>query len=343
MIETITQKDEWDSLITEFSEYDTYHTYGYHNIYKLENETPILIKYIEGEVVICIPLLLRNIKDTPYKDATSVYGYCGPLSKGLTEAFDNNSFVEVLKQYLFENNIISVFSRLNPYISNQKKILKNLGEISTLGKIVNINLKLDETLQRQKYHRRLKNHTNKSRRSCDVISASSIKEIEAFVEIYSENMIRVNAKKMYFFSKEYFIKLFDCKDFDTEILLAIDKETNNIISGALFLKKNNIVQYHLSGTKDHYLHLMPTKLLIDEMRIKATKEGYEIFNLGGGLEANEKDNLFRFKSSFSDDFYLFSIWKLIINQNAYSEVCKKHKIVNLDSNFFPLYRLKEHS
>lgn len=343
MIETITKKDEWDSLITEFSEYDTYHTYGYHNISRLENETPVLIKYIEDEVVIGIPLLLRNIEDTPYKDATSVYGYSGPLSKGLTNNFDNTRFIEAFKQYLFDNNIISVFSRLNPYVSNQDKVFKNLGDIFTLGKIVNINLKLDANLQRQKYHRRLKNHTNKSRKNCDIVKANSLKEIEIFAEIYTENMIRVNAKKMYFFCKEYFIKLFNCNDFETEILLAIDKETDTVISGALFLKKNGIVQYHLSGTKNDFLHLMPTKLLIDEMRIRATKEGYKTFNLGGGLEANENDNLFRFKSSFSDDFYLFSIWKLIINQNAYSEVCKKHKIINLDSNFFPLYRSKEHS
>ena len=342
MIEIITEKEKWDALLSEFDSYDTYHTFDYHMISRLQEESPILIKYTEKELVIGVPLLLRNINDTHYNDATSVYGYCGPLSKGVTDNFDNSSFIEALKDYFIENNIISVFSRLNPYIANQNKVLNNLGEIFPLGKVVNINLKLDKTIQRQNYHRRLKNHINKSRRNCKVVKAKSIEEIENFIEIYKENMIRVNAKKSYYFSKEYFLKLFESKNFKTEILLAIDKESKKIISGAMFFKTNSIVQYHLSGTKNDFLHLMPTKLLIDEMRITATDSGFKTFNLGGGLAASGDDSLFRFKSSFSDNFHPFSLWKLIINQKAYDEVCDKNEIINRDSKFFPLYRLKEH-
>jgi len=343
MIKTIAEKDEWDSLIAEFSEYDSYHTYDYHHISSLKDETPVLLKYTEDNIVIAIPLLVRNIKGTSYKDATSAYGYCGPISKGITRTFDNTQFVETLKKHLLNNNIISVFARLNPYISKQKVILDGLVELFPLGKVVNINLNLDHIIQRQKYHRRLKNHANKSRRNCDIIKADNEELIEKFASIYKENMIRVNAKKMYFFNKEYFLKLFKSKSFKTEILLATEKETNSIISGAVFLKSNNIVQYHLSGTKNEFLHLMPTKLLIDEMRVKATIDGFKIFNLGGGLGANENDTLFKFKSSFSDDYHQFLIWKLITNPKVYNDMCVKNKIKKIDSQFFPLYRLKEYN
>ncbi|SEQ46316.1 FemAB family protein [Hyunsoonleella jejuensis] len=343
MIKTITEKDEWDSLIAEFSEYDSYHTYDYHHISSSKDETPVLLIYTEDNIVIGVPLLVRSIKGTPYKDATSVYGYCGPISKGITRTFDNTQFVEALKAHLFNNNIISIFARLNPYISKQKVILDGLGEISPLGKVVNINLTLDHITQRQKYHRRLKNHANKSRRNCGIIKADNEELIEQFASIYKENMIRVNAKKMYFFNKEYFLKLVNSESFKTEILLATEKETNTIISGAVFLKSDNIVQYHLSGTKNDFLHLMPTKLLIDEMRVKSTIDGLKAFNLGGGVGANENDTLFRFKSSFSDDYHQFSVWKLIINQKVYNELCMRNAIKNSDLKFFPLYRSKEYN
>ena len=342
MVEIITEKDNWNSTLSEFSLFDTYHTFDYHMISKSEEETPILIKYVENEVIIAIPLLLRSIENTIYKDATSVYGYSGPLTKGITSDFDNSHFAEVLINYFIKNNLISIFSRLNPYISNQSEILTNIGEISQLGKVVNIDLKLDKDIQRQNYHRRLKNHINKSRRNCNIIKASTAQEMNSFIEIYNENMIRVNAKKSYYFNKAYFSELFKSKDFETEIFLATEKSTKEIISGAMFFKKNGIIQYHLSGTKNEYLHLMPTKLLIDEMRINATDDGYNIFNLGGGLAASGDDSLFKFKSSFSDDYRPFFIWKLITNQKAYAEVCKKNKIKNTESNFFPLYRLTEY-
>ncbi|WP_282123449.1 peptidoglycan bridge formation glycyltransferase FemA/FemB family protein [Algibacter mikhailovii] len=341
MIEIITTKDKWSDLLAEFDTYDVYHTYDYHMITKSATERPILIKYTNNRTTIGIPLLLRNIKNTMYRDATSVYGYSGPLSKGVTEDFDNSRFVEILTQYFSKHDVISIFSRLNPFIPNQNKLLKNFGEILQSGKVVNIDLKLDKVIQRQNYHRRLKNHINKSRKSCTVIKSNSLDDIDIFMDIYNENMARVNAQKNYYFKREYFVKLLESKDFETEIYFARENTTKKIISGAMFFKTNSIIQYHLSGTRDEFLHLMPTKLLIDEMRLNAPGNTFKFLNLGGGLGASENDSLFKFKSSFSDDHHSFYIWKLITNKQAYDEVCKNNNTLNSDSTFFPLYRQNE--
>lgn len=341
MPEIITTREKWNSTLMEIETYDTYHTFDYHAISKKQNETPILLKYTEDEKIIALPLLLRSIEGTQYLDATSVYGYCGPISKGIDNNFDNTRFISIINSYFKKNKIISIFSRLNPYIQYQNDILLNLGKQCPVGKVVNINLKLNKTQQRQGYHRRLKNHVNKSRKNCSVIKANNEEDIISFIKIYNENMIRVNAKKNYFFSEDYFFNLINSKDFITEIYLAIENKSKKIIAGAMFFEKNNIVQYHLSGTKNDYLHLMPTKLLIDEMRLYATDNGFKIFNLGGGLAASGEDSLFKFKSSFSDDYYPFFLWKHIVDENAYNEVCKNKKLLNVDSSYFPLYRAKE--
>ena len=95
------------------------------------------------------------------------------------------------------------------------------------------------------------------------------------------------------------------------------------------------VQFHLSGTRNDYLRLKPSKLFLDEMRIEATNRNFKYFNLGGGFGSQE-DSLFEFKSSFSKDHRTFKVWKHIVNQDIYDELCKNIKPEN--TSYFPLYR-----
>jgi small nuclear ribonucleoprotein (snRNP)-like protein len=336
MIEVIKERQAWNLFISEFSSYDFYHTFDYHSIAKSSNEIPVLLKYTEKDIVIALPLLIRDIKDFPsYKDATSVYGYAGPLSKGVSENFNNKNFQESLNKYFKNNNIISVFSRLNPFIDNQKVILKNFGNIVLQGKVVNVDITLEKKVQRANYQSRLKTHINKSRRHCTIKKATSKNDIQTFINIYNENMNRLNATKSYYFSEDYFTDMISAKGFETEILLAIENESKKIIGGSMFIKTNSIIQYHLSGSKEEFLKLMPAKLLIDEMRLLATDQGYDYYNLGGGLGGCINDSLFKFKSSFSKDFKNFNLWKCIINKEVYDELSKNK---NKESLYFPLYR-----
>ena len=62
-------------------------------------------------------------------------------------SFDNAIFTKTLIAYFIKNKVISVFSRLNSYINNQKNILINCGEIINQGKIVYIDLGLEDVDQ----------------------------------------------------------------------------------------------------------------------------------------------------------------------------------------------------
>lgn len=335
--EIITDKKDWDLLLKDIGNYDFYHTYDYHNLASANGENPILIKYIENDVIIGLPLIIRDIYSTIYKDATSVYGYVGPISKGVDENFNNANFLKHLYRYFNDSNIISVFSRLNPYISKQNNILCGIGNLTPQGKVVNIkiNTPLDE--QRSQYRSRLRTYINKARRQCSIKIAESENDLKKFIDLYYENMDRVKAKKYYYFSKNYFKKLVNSNDFNTTILLVIHNETNEVIGGSMFIATNGIVQYHLSGTKNEYSKMNPTKLLIDEMRIVASEQGHRYFNLGGGLGGSDDDSLFHFKSSFSKDFSQFYLWKWITNEEVYNELVMA-KPQNMKESYFPLYR-----
>ncbi len=346
-IEIIKEKKEWDSFLQSVNDYDFYHTYDYHHIPKSESDEAILIKYKNNDIFIGLPLLIRKIEGTIYYDAISVYGYAGPIGSRTPLGFNTSNYERALLDFFTRNKIVSVFIRLNPYLRFQNVLFSNLGEssyfgeLSYLGKIVNIKLSIPLEAQRIKYNRRLKTHINRANRLLTLKVAETKEDFQEFKVLYYENMKRIKAKKNYFFSDEYFEQLSSSKDFKTEVLLAIDNETKKVVAGCLFIKTNTMVQYHLSGSDENFPHLNAIKFLIDQMRLKASEEGYKNFNLGGGLGANENDSLFRFKSFFSDEYHPFFVWKLISNKKVYKELCEKNKINDKSSTFFPSYRLNE--
>ena len=335
--EIIGDKPSWGKILESVDNYDFYHTYDYHHLSKATNETPILVVYKNKSILIAIPFLLRRIFETDYFDLTSVYGYAGPLQKNVTQNFDNKSFSKELNLFFNEKKIVSVFSRLNPFINYQEKILSGLGEIKTLSNIVNIDLTQNIDEQKTHFSKTTKRYINKSNKICEIITAKDAECVKVFKDLYYENMDRVKAKKSYYFTEKYLDKFLNSPDFKTELLLVTLKDSGEIISGAMFVKSNNIVQYHISGTKNNYLHLTPIRILINHMRIKATEEGFTYFNLGGGLGSCE-DSLFQFKSSFSKDFKPFKIWKHIVNKDIYDNLANEFADLSGDQNYFPVYR-----
>ncbi|MDC6352765.1 GNAT family N-acetyltransferase [Zeaxanthinibacter sp. PT1] len=346
MIKIIKDKDSWNEIISSFKDADVYHTYDYHHVSKGKDEFPVLIQYIDQEQVIALPLLIRNIEGTNFKDATSVYGYSGPLCRdcGVKKA-NPSKFKEELDALFIKNNIVSIFSRLHPFISYQTELLSKMGEIVSPGKVVSINLDLPDEEQQQYYNRRLRTYINKCRRTYDVKEVHTESEIMAFIEMYTETMKRVNAKEKYFFDKEYFFNFMKSDFFDKKLLLAFDKESNEIAAGALFIMKNQMVNYHLSGLKEDYLKLNPIKLLLEVVREESTRDGYSFFNLGGGV-GNKEDSLFRFKAGYSKDVKDFNLWRYVVNQEIYDELAVNHlKNTNAEQathyrEFFPLYRVE---
>ncbi|GGW40767.1 hypothetical protein [Arenibacter certesii] len=77
MFTVIDNKDQWNAILKEVDTYNLYHTYEYHQITKSSEEAPVMICFSENNRPIAIPLLLRRIPYSNYKDCTSIYGYAG--------------------------------------------------------------------------------------------------------------------------------------------------------------------------------------------------------------------------------------------------------------------------
>lgn len=343
MIEIIEDRDHWNKLIETCRVSDFYHTYDYHQIDKKKGEKAILIHYRDDKLGVLFPLILRKIEGTGHFDATSVTGYPGPLVATFRQDAALNAFREELNYYFNELKLVSVFSRLNPFIPFQEEMLEGMGETVSPGNVVNIALTSSPDEQLRQYHRRLRTYINKSRREYHIKVARSEDDIREFIRLYHENMRRVQAMPNYFFDDAYFFKLSESSSFKTELLLAIANDSGEVVAGAMFIKKKGIIQYHLSGARAEYLKLNPIKMLIDEMRQQGTAEGYTYFNLGGGV-ANREDSLFEFKRSFSHDIRPFKVWRYIADQEVYDTLVREkgHAFCALARKkcpeYFPCYR-----
>ena len=337
MVSEIQKRQEWNAILARIDNYDCYHTYEYSRINRKLNETPILLVYEANKVLIALPLLIREIPETSFFDCTSVYGYPGPVCSNYAGYEDFENFQEELKHYFHQKKIISVFSRLNPFIENQEQAICNLVTIKKLSYVVSIDLTKKTSQQRQLFSSTTKRYLNRARRLLYVkrMETVSSNDLDIFTRMYFENMKRVYARESYFFVKQYFAEMVTSQELETELYYAILKENHEIVSAMLIIKSDMGVHYHLSGTNEMHLYLSPARLLIDEVRLAHSNSGLNFFNLGGGL-GSKKDNLFYFKSSFSDDYKRFKIWKYIVNEKVYHELSSQ--VQNQNDGYFPAYR-----
>ena len=336
MTSIVYKEKDWEKKLAEIGGYDFYHTFCYHNVVKQEEEVPILIVFSQNEHKIAIPFIKRKIDDT-YSDLTSIHGYLGPVVGKLSSNFDNRNFRREFINLLKDENIISVFSKLNPFIPEQDNVLKSLGSIEQIGELVYFDQGLDDETQKSHYNKNARRSVNKLRKYAHVKIADTEMEIDFFIQMYYATMDRLNAKNLFYFKKEYFVNLLNSKLFDAKILLAIDNETNEIMGGALCTSSNHICHIELVCTNDKYFKSSPSKLIYDEARATLKSDTIKYLVLGGGSGGRE-GSLMRFKSSFTQNFINFNVWKFISLPEVYEKLQTESQ-KSSDSNFFPKYRL----
>ena len=343
---------QWRTVLRHVYQSDFYYLPEYHSIAEDQGEGHArLFVYSDRKFIMAIPLLLRPLAETTelaeiagdWQDATSVYGYAGPLaSHADMPATVVKGFKTALSAALQEQKVVTLFTRLHPLIP-QADWIRGMGKRNVLGQTVSIDLALPLAQQRSKYRANHRQDVNRLRR-LGIVSypVHSEEHWGRFIDIYYQTMDRVHASRRYFFDRSDFDAL--RTRLGTTLTLFVCQWHDEIICGGLFSLHQGIVQYYLGGTRNGYLKYAPMKLLFDSVRIWATQRKARIFHLGGGIGSNE-DSLFQFKAGFSDQRHVFSIWKWILQPKVYGQLCVKKREINqrkgmkvMESGYFPEYR-----
>jgi hypothetical protein len=334
-------------------QHDFYHLPWYHAQAERHGEgVARLFVHEEGDHLIALLLLVRSVRSAPglthaptgWQDATSVYGYAGPLaSSPQVPVRAVRGFQAALTRALREEQVVAVFSRLHPLIP-QAPLLTGLGLCRLTAQTVAIDLAPPPEVQRARYRKNHKCGINRLRRlgAC-CRHDPEFRYLDAFIDIYHSTMRRVGAAPHFYFPQSYFQDLVSHGAPHVHLFACLLQA--RVVSAGLFLECDGIVQYHLGGTLDEYLALAPSKLIVDSVRLWAHERGRRTFHLGGGATDRPDDPLLRFKTGFSDRTHDFLTWRWVVDPAAFAQLVEwsdrwneRHELRRPSAEYFPPYR-----
>ena len=332
-----------------------------HDFYHLPEYVSFCARQEEGDALaflaedsdhsLLLPLILRPINtygdkyDQQYYDVTCPYGYPGPLLIEENPRYNTEHFlkraIESLLNELEHLKAVSLFSRFHPLIELPIKPFAEIGCLVQHGETVLIDLTLSpEEIWRQTRSNHRRRITGAKREGHIVYIDEDWKELNTFIDIYTQTMCRVGALDSYYFSKYYFTKLRQI--LNNRLHLCIVRVGGEVAGAGLFTEVCGIVQYHLGGTVEEHITNQPTKIMFDFVRYWAKARGNHVLHLGGGVEGR-RDSLLHFKAGFSKLRKPFYSWRVVADRRAYSALVERWESrygVKSDGpqGFFPAYR-----
>lgn len=342
MLKVLNHNDAgWDEIVRSFKDHDIYYLSGYVNsLYVNGDGMPLLFCYEKDGFKAMQVMLKRDIADderfegriekgTCY-DLISPYGYGGWIFEGDA---DKKSLFEEYDSWCAEHHIISEFVRFHPLIDNYRYSQDHY-EVIPLGRVIAMDCSDKDLI----WSNMSSNNRNKIKRAKNLgiqIRHGGKEMLEDFISLYEMTMERNNATDYYFFNRDYYDTLTDCKD--NCLIFEARTAEGELISSAMVLSANDKASYHLSGSRRMPGNLCENNLLLYEAALWANENGFRTFLLGGGLGSSE-DNLYKFKLGFNKkESHQFYIGKKIHDRTIYDElVAMREDIAN--HGFFPEYR-----
>ncbi len=326
----------WTSFLEE-TDHDFYHLPPYVALCAAQErgEPRGLLVAANGNAML-LPLITRSIPGGGL-DATSPYGYPGPLVRGTGDATFLREALAAGVQVLRAAGVVSAFVRLHPLLNPVPP--SGIGTVVYHGDTVSVDLSLPGEVLREQMR---VDHRRGIKRAVRLGYVARMDEtwthLNSFKELYRATMERRSANQFYFFDDAYFDGLRDALR-DRLHLCLVERE-GEIAAAGLYAETCRIVQYHLSGTSDAAMNAQPTKLMMQFVIGWAKARGDRYLHLGGGVGAGS-DSLLHFKDGFSPLHHPFSTLRIVIDEQAYRRLVEAVDPA-LDpadrSGYFPLYR-----
>jgi hypothetical protein len=346
-------KDRWDQIVEAAYFSDIFHSYGYTKVFaEYESAKPELVVYQEGDYFIALPLLIRRIPvagdfGADWFDATSVYGYAGPIASHRVEDLPSDVIVRFqaeLHRALAERKIVSLFCRLHPLMA-QARLINGLGSGALrAGETVSIDLTLPPEEQWRMMRRNHRQDISKILSlgvRCDIDSEWEF--LDQFIEMYQANMRRLDADPWYYFNEQFFHSVET--DLSGNFYLFICTLNDEICCGLIASLFGGVAHSFLSAPNLAAKRLPAVKVVFNAARLWAKEQGAHTLFLGGGV-GSSGDSLFHFKSGFSDRRHDFSVWRWVIMPEQYQVLCRlsgEAEAGDGSGTRFPAYRFAERS
>ena len=331
----------WDRWVDRAPN-DFHHGAAYHGFCERMGEGRArLVVHGTEERFIAWPYLVRPIEGHPERaDASSVYGYTGPIGSGLSDPGLRDRAWAAFRGAWAEQGLVTLFTRFHPLLANHLACagLRGAaevpgGELLVPGRTVSIDLVPDREARHAAYPKALRQELRSSaRKGLSVELDRGWTGFEAFAELYRSTMAKNRASERYLFSDDYLEGLRGALGRDGH--LAVARAEGEVAAALLFTVHGPIAQAHLTGVSTLFRRLSPLKGLIDGTADLARELGAEVLHLGAGRGGAE-DSLFEFKRKFASSLHDFVLGRWILDAEAYAELSAG---VEHAGDFFPAYR-----
>ena len=313
---------------------DIYFQPEYSLLYQNNSKKSLCFYFNNKKKIFFYPFLLQNInKIDNYFDITTPYGYGGPITNTNDKSFIKEA-EKCLNEELIKLNVIAELIKFHPLIKNHL-ILKNIyrGKIIKVCKTISLNVqKYSENflLNRIYSYSNRKSIKKAYRNECKIVISNDNYSWSKFIKLYESNLINNTANKKYFFSNKYYQMIKNY--FYDQYLIFSCKIKNEIVSSLLILYTNQFAHCHLIGSNELARKLSANNMLHHEVIKWCKLSNINILHFGGGVTNDEKDTVYKFKKSFSNETNDFYIGERVINRNKYHELCKMMTNKNLLNN-----------
>ena len=322
-------EDNWDSLLRLFphESYDLYFEEKYLRLYETEDNKAVCFVYTEDKNIFLFPFLRRKFlyKGDLYFDFETAYGYGGPILNNNNEHFATRAF-KAMYNYCAKNNYIAGFIRFHPLLNNYKGY-QAIGNLILDRQTIAIDLTLsNEDIWMKEIHTKNRSTIKKAIKSgLKFVVDREYNYLNEFFKLYENTMKKLNADAFYSFHYDYY-NMF--KKTINNSYLGVVLNNDKVISAAIFFYSRDYGHYHLSGSDPDYLNMNPNNFLIYESSKVMKLLGVKKFHLGGGINSDEQNPLYRFKKKFSKNKYDFYIGKSIFNHKIYDLLCNDWILMN---------------
>jgi len=331
-----TSSHSWSDVIGR-ARHDFYHLPGYVEVSAREDGGEPRALLVEDDTrELLLPLVMMPLGDGA-SDATSPYGYPGPITTGEHDDAWVSEALLVGERFLAESGVVSLFVRLHPLLNPVPPV--GVGTLVQHGDTVTVDLTLPPDEQWRNMRR---NHRQQIRQSLDagysVFVDDDRRHYDEFKRLYHMTMQRRSAAAYYHFGDHYFEDLRTA--LGDRLHVAMATVGDEFAAAALFVETDGIVQMHLTGHDDRFSRDQPTKIVFDLVRTWATSRGNRALHLGGGVGGDD-DSLLHFKAGFSKVRQPFYTLRHVIRPDEYRRRVAAHD-GSADPNDltgpFPAYR-----
>ena len=339
---TLEQSKQWDAIVRSFQNHDVYWLSGYVKAFQLHGDgDPLLFYYEDGNTRGINVVMKRDIaKDQhfdgvlpegKYYDFSTPYGYGGWLIEGE----DSLSLFDAYEKWCRKNSVVCEFVRFHPVIKNHTACEKYYTTIA-LGETVKIDLSSPEIIQ-SKMKSEARTRVRKAiKNGIKIYNGRFPGAFDAFKEVYDKTMDKDCANPYYYFSPAFYSSI--CNDLPQNVEVFYAIKDDKVISSAIMLLSNGMMNYHLGGSLPEYSSFGAANLVIYSAAIWGSINGFKSLYLGGGVGSGE-DSLLRFKKTFNvgDEYDRYYIGKKIFLSGKYEELLGIRRDC-ADNGFFPAYR-----